>query len=76
MNDETRNMMLKTTPRGRIKNFLNSLALKPIKTSRLMRCCALCACPIQPGEQLRDAGETRRAHEFCFQAVRADRRFQ
>lgn len=65
MNDETRNMMLKTTPRGRIKNFLNSLALKPIKTSRLMRCCALCACPIQPGEQLRDAGETALVNGGC-----------
>lgn len=76
MNEKTRSMVLDATPRGRIRQFLNALALKPVKTSRLARCCALCACPIQAGEKLRDAGPTRRAHEFCFQAVLSDRRFQ
>ena len=59
----------KAASRKRLRSFLNSLALKPIKKGRVVHCCALCACPIIIGDDFRDAGVTRRAHEWCFQAV-------
>lgn len=74
--DRKRAMILDSNPRGRILQFLNSLALKRVKAARTVKCCALCACPIEAGQEFRDGGIGRRAHEFCFRAVRRDKRFQ
>ena len=69
MYQETRDMVVSSTPKGRIRRFLNSLALKPVRTAKSLHCCQLCACAIAKGQEFRDGGVGRRAHEFCFQAV-------
>jgi hypothetical protein len=58
--------------RERIRQFLNSLALAPKRICKSLHHCALCNCPITAGEEYRDRGLDRRAHEFCFQAVSKD----
>ena len=56
--------------KGRLRAYLNSLALKPQRVARSNRwACELCACPIQTGDEMR--GDKKPAHESCFQAVRA-----
>ena len=58
---------VKTT--SKVRNFLNSLALKPTRTCRSLHTCALCLCEIRTGDQYRDGGFARRAHETCFKEV-------
>lgn len=54
--------------RGRILAFLNSLSLAPKRTCKSLHYCELCACEIRNGQEYRDRGVDRRAHEECFQA--------
>ncbi len=54
--------------KGRLRAYLNSLALKPQRVARSNRwACELCACPIRTGDEMR--GDKKPAHESCFQAV-------
>lgn len=62
-----------STAKARIQAFINSLALKPKRTARIIHMCALCSCPIPAGVQYRSDKDDRRAHEECFQAVVRDR---
>lgn len=63
----------KTRPsKMRLLKYLNSLGLSKIRVARTTHCCQLCACPINGGEEFRDGGPGRNAHEFCYQAVRKE----
>lgn len=64
--------MLQDPSRHRVKlrAFLNSLALAPIRTCRTLHSCAFCTLAIRDGDQYRDRGLDRRAHEKCFQSAR------
>jgi hypothetical protein len=66
--DELRKKILDANGKVRLRKFLNSLALKPKRTCRTLHCCQLCACEIRLGDEYRDGGYGRRAHEYCFQA--------
>jgi hypothetical protein len=59
----------KTARRKRLRVFLSHLALRPIRLARILHVCQLCDCPIREGDEYRDGGMCKRAHEFCFQAV-------
>jgi len=58
--------------KARLLKYLNSLSLKRTRVAMTTHCCQLCACPINPGEEFRDSGPGRNAHEFCYQAVRKE----
>ncbi len=58
--------------RTRLMKFINSLYLKPLRQCRTLHCCALCGLEIRVGDEYRDGGYGRRAHEFCFQATAKD----
>lgn len=63
-----------SSAKARIQGFINSLALKPVRTCRKWtRHCALCLSSICPGQQCRGDREGQRVHEYCFQAVVRDR---
>ena len=67
--NEMRIQFAKVSREKRIRKFLNSLAVAPKRVCRTLHHCELCACDIKDGEEYRDRGVDRRAHEFCFQAV-------
>jgi hypothetical protein len=51
-----------------LRKLLNSLALAPLRTCRTLHHCCLCDKPIMFGEQYRDCGYRRRAHQTCFES--------
>jgi len=61
-----------TAARKRIEKFLNGLSLKPKRVCRSLHHCELCATDIRDGQEYRDGGVGRRAHESCYQAVRKE----
>ena len=65
-------MVTSANRRARILRFLNSLALAPKRVCRTLHCCQLCACPITIGQEYRDRGVDRRAHEECYLYVVED----
>ena len=50
-------------------SLLTSLAEAPLRTCRSLHECVICTGPIYLGEQYRDRGYARRAHEDCFQSA-------
>jgi hypothetical protein len=57
---------------SRLREQLNSLALKPIKSGRVKdtpASCMLCSQPIMWGDYYRGEGG-QRAHEFCYRRAR------
>jgi hypothetical protein len=63
---------LKMDRRSRILAFLNSLALKPVRTCQSLHSCCMCECEIRLGDKYRDGGIRKRAHEDCFQIWRKE----
>lgn len=49
--------------------LVNSLRFAPLRTCQSMHACALCGETIQVGQQYRDRGLDRRAHEVCLNRV-------
>ncbi len=62
----------KRARRARILKFLNALALKPVRTCRTLHHCEMCGHDITDGQQYRDGGVDKRAHEDCFQVWRKE----
>lgn len=61
-------MIVKSTPKGRLLAFCNSMALKPVRVARVAHACQLCGLPINRGDEFK--GESgRAAHLFCIEAV-------
>jgi hypothetical protein len=54
------------TDKRRLFKFLNSLALKPVRTCKSLHHCNLCQQSITLGQTYRDGGVDRRAHDSCF----------
>lgn len=55
--------------KARLQQFINALALKPVRRCMTLHRCALCACDITIGQEYRGDKTDRRAHEDCFKAV-------
>ena len=55
--------------RARLRRELNSLALMRVRVAKHLHCCALCALPIEIGDEFRGETQGRRVHESCFRAV-------
>lgn len=60
---------LRSLPKGRLRSFLNALALEPVKAAKTERPCDLCTCPIMPGQSYRYGGPKKSVHNDCFLAV-------
>lgn len=65
-------LMQRSATSLRLLKFCNSLSLKPMRVCRSLHHCAFCGQDIRLGDEYRDGGLGRRAHEFCFQAVRRE----
>ncbi len=59
--------------KSKLEKLLNSLSLRPLRNCKSLHRCCLCDQDITMGQDYRDGGLDRRAHQSCFLSKSYDR---